>query len=97
MTEHTPGPWGKVRNKDSWTIESSEVDVARTIAFGEEYEDEERANARLIAAAPEMYEVLREADRLYSTYALTATGGLEVGRWITSVRDCIARATGEQP
>ena len=54
------------------------------------------ADGRLIAASPSMLALLQEADRLYSTYALTATGGLEVGAWINNVRAAIAAATGDK-
>lgn len=59
----TPGPW-HVEEWDypddtaGWTIDSSESHVA--VAFDlDQAEVESLANADLIAAAPEMYEVLR--------------------------------------
>lgn len=58
---------------------------------------------RLMLAAPEMLEALKEADRLYSTvfneamrpghYGLIANHE-DCGRWIGTVRDAISKATG---
>lgn len=39
----------------------------------------------------ELLALLKETDRLYSTYAIKANGGMEVGRWINSVRAAIAK------
>ncbi|MEY5097317.1 MAG: hypothetical protein RJA36_36 [Pseudomonadota bacterium] len=51
------------------------------------------ADARLIAAAPDLLEALREADRLYSTYGLQANAAA-CGPWINAARAAIAKATG---
>lgn len=92
MHKHTPGPWVVDEYGD---IQANGEDVASIACF---YGDETNsANARLMAESPAMFALLQEADRLYSTYGLTATGGIEVGAWINNVRDCIARATGIQP
>lgn len=56
------------------------------------------ANARLIAAAPELLAALKEANRLYTISALLSQPvdgeGLPVGEWINSVRAIIAKAEG---
>jgi hypothetical protein len=68
---HTPGPW---RRSNGWSPTFSVVDheniygpapvgvVAKVVRASQDgvYSDEKEANARLIAAAPEMYELLTE-------------------------------------
>lgn len=63
-TQHTPGPWRVCNRGDdltSYTIEGKAwgriLDVADT-------SNEPEANARLIAAAPDLAEVLRDAEFL---------------------------------
>lgn len=82
-TKHTPGPWrvhGELINSDS-----------REIAVIENYSSKrDGANARLIAAAPELLEALIEATEVlrrfggipgdpfkYDKIILKATGGAE--------------------
>jgi hypothetical protein len=48
MSEHTPGPWGYQENSDAYTH----------IVRGQNTTGTSEANARLIAAAPELYEEL---------------------------------------
>lgn len=59
MSKHTPGPWvnrGPRSLYDDYQIWSrSYPDVARV---SNEHDEETQANARLIAAAPELYEAL---------------------------------------
>lgn len=64
QTKFTPGPWsineheGKAICDVGLSIESDELFVAATYITGTDNSEEEYANARLIAAAPEMYELL---------------------------------------
>ena len=65
MTEakHTPGPWDQVPEGDNWIWlfhEPSQTRVARVVLYSGK-EDENRDNARLIAAAPDMLETCRAA------------------------------------
>ena len=52
---HTPGPWELVQERDYLNIQETKTNliVAQFCSVSE-------ANARLIAAAPEMYDVLSE-------------------------------------
>ena len=67
MSKHTPGPWEAERSCDMtgaplrawWISAKGDIDIAET--SGEKWPEEEAANARLIAAAPELYEALKEA------------------------------------
>lgn len=60
---HTPGPWYVVRYEGNWFVESDSGSRHRVIA-SVPLSDEEKADAALIAAAPEMLDALEaiEAD-----------------------------------
>jgi len=63
MSEHTPGPWLAVVDGSGWSIETDDKFLAFTCGGpdGEEIsEDEEAANACLIAAAPELLRELKK-------------------------------------
>ena len=65
MTTHTPGPWriGRGAQADPFAIEAEARTVAHVKHAGR---DQTEANARLIAAAPEMldalYDLVLQAD-----------------------------------
>ena len=63
-TKHTQGPWVIDWNVARLDIFSSEAKVLvaslRRSALSENIDEAARANARLIAAAPELYDALRE-------------------------------------
>jgi len=80
--KHTPGPW-------RWNARNEFLVSER---YGMVHSDDHRASrasARLIAAAPEMLEALREAESVLacSTFDVEA---------LTTVRAAIAKATGEE-
>ena len=65
MAEFTKGPWGFKNSADDEFIEisvegrKSQVEIASVeIGFDPPFEDEQHANAHLIAAAPDLYETL---------------------------------------
>jgi len=66
MTKHTPGPW-KVSGKPSIcgykVAEKSGRSVASFPATSKRSDDEREANARLIAEAPAMLDVIKELLR----------------------------------
>ena len=68
MSAHTPGPWKYAhcpheRRYEVWPGDGYILASVPTIARREK---ESEANARLIAAAPEMLEALRYCDSLFS-------------------------------
>lgn len=65
MSGHTPGPWftHEVKHGDHW-VGNDEADIATVEGFGPDLAAESAANARLIAAAPELLEALESL--LYS-------------------------------
>ena len=54
--------------------------------------EERTANAKLIAAAPELLALLQEAEKLYSTHNLMAHS-IACGHWINETRAAITKAT----
>lgn len=60
--EWTPGPWS-VADNGFWVVRGmlSDEKLIAKVAFGDVGYARERANARLIAAAPELFEALAEA------------------------------------
>jgi hypothetical protein len=87
MNTHTPGPWdnyGPIVHIGGQHI--AHVVLNETNADGNRGSDEERANARLIAAAPELLEACEAvANDPYTTCACAE-----------KVRAAIAKAKGEE-
>lgn len=99
MSKHTPGPWAIRRhwsNEDAFEIYPDRGDPgygewASIVEIGDYcYEDEAEANARLIAAAPDMLDMLKVCHS-----ALEYVGPWEtpVGL-IERVRDLIQKVEG---
>lgn len=63
--KHTPGPWRLEKGKFDWQLYGNDgYNISSFNIYDAEIEDEpelEKANAQLIAAAPEMLEALKEA------------------------------------
>ena len=66
---HTPGPWTPVRQdhvKESWAVEATDSPTGYVGHLGVGFSF---ADARLIAAAPELYEALKVAEQaIHSEY-----------------------------
>jgi hypothetical protein len=64
MSEHTPGPWLADVDGSGWSINTEDKGVAFTCGEANDEDiskDEEAANARLIAAAPDLLAALKLA------------------------------------
>src|SRR4051812_36082664 len=94
-TAHTPGPWLAEAN-DSSVFDSEGREVADCLTFPFSGEVAE-ANARLIAAAPELYEVLREAERQIEYLPNRFEPPANVNQVLTRIRAALAKAEGRQP
>lgn len=89
-TNHTPGPWTHCPGQDTIWAKDGELLVARTEYTRREMAvNEDNANARLIAAAPELLEALTELAALADF-----TRPTERAAWIKA-RAAIAKATGQ--
>lgn len=104
-TNHTPGPWRTLANAyvGNWQILSNKTKVAtvskRTIERGAvgDYPDmdlEAAANARLIAAAPELLEACQEAAACMQEW-IDADLMVIKAEPLTTLRAAIAKATGD--
>lgn len=92
MSEHTPGPWTSYTGTHSIWAEGKRAICIMTGA--RKTADMERdANARLIAAAPELLDALRAAVDLYGKPGGPWNVPGSAGCWITQARAAIAAAT----
>jgi hypothetical protein len=89
-TKHTPGPW-EVRNEGS----SRWIDIVQAntgepwpLPFAACKHFDQEANARLIAAAPDLLEALVDLVAFYPLDSADAN--------VTSARAAIAKATGQK-
>jgi len=100
MTQHTPGPWELVAGDDYYiTAESYPAefphkfksdDLGSAVAYvGNRPDDFGEANARLIAAAPDMLAALDLIER-----ELTADGWTDKFGPLAQIRAAIAKARG---
>lgn len=71
-TKHTPGPWHVAANASAIVRDSADRDIAKTL------DDNREANARLIAAAPDMLEALHSAVAELTFYADGRHGGTAI-------------------
>ena len=99
--KHTPGPWvnGHYDDiNDEIVIQTHEGEYVASIDCDGAYEGKIAAtidaNARLIAAAPDMLEALQECRAELEAYEADATGE---GYKNPRLNAAIARATGEKP
>ena len=97
MSKHTPGPWVVVGSRTKY-VEArlvgslmQEVAACGPTLADEGYGQQQEANARLIAAAPDLLEALIEL----ADCGAEAWG--EDRPCVKWARAAIARATGEQP
>ena len=88
--KHTPGPWGVAPNRKQvlapHVIQRDNVLVRKLSGATPEQVE---ANARLIAAAPELFEALEEVAALFCPDSLPH----EVVRAVSLARTTIAKAT----
>ena len=98
--QFTPGPWAvKSTDEDINTktiVDGTEFWIARVLNFNHASDDirESRANATLIAAAPTMYEALKEWCDYYAAYNPIRDKRIEP--FIQLTRKALAQAEGRQ-
>jgi hypothetical protein len=101
-TQHTPGPWAVKHHEDTDTysiyVAGRQWNSWTVAALG--YSKEDEANARLIAAAPDLLEALQTMLIAFAppNYEEMDESELETcfPEW-TKARAAAAKATGEQP
>ena len=103
---HTPGPWLVWDSKGTARIDHTtgvyrqpDSSDEQIIALCDEdlslSSDEQLANARLIAAAPELLEALEELDRLLDYTKSGAFSHYDRAKCVVVARAAIAKACGE--
>lgn len=98
MSKHTPGPWFISNRNPLRVIESGPrmASIAKCgIKLGVDADEEAAANARLIAAAPDMLEVLREAELVLAEKLRRLGADPQVSPTYNRIRDVIVKAKGE--
>lgn len=88
-TKHTPGPWKATPCRVYAPETEDRLELRVTISGGNR--DDNRANARLIAAAPDLLEALRG---LLPDAVGNHIGGPDTQARIDAARAAIAKATG---
>jgi hypothetical protein len=103
-TKHTPGPWKARKGFDSETIEvfapNSKIKKPfqpTDLAVVQADSREGKANARLIAAAPELLEALEEAETYLVERGVDIRGVTGRTVILPKMRAAIAKATGKEP
>jgi hypothetical protein len=100
MNKHTPGPWNCNRasaaGREIIVSEVSPVDVA-VLSHRDKSQSEINANARLIAAAPDLLEALEWCAETLAVFVADGSAAPEsvIGKNLTTARAAIAKATGE--
>lgn len=88
MSKHTPGPWNV----------QAQTGYSHRVLPKAESPEEHLANARLIAAAPQMLECLKYCQKWFEKWAPTADmvdGKLGELPMLTAVKAAIAEAEGK--
>jgi len=90
--KHTPAPWEAHTGEDYTVVMLPDecTDNASIAVYG----SNDEANARLIAAAPELLEALKKAEEAIREIAEENDGDYELA---DELRAVIAKATGEAP
>jgi hypothetical protein len=99
MIKHTPGPWLAVGSWVETADDKADICNCSAESMGQERvarpPEEEEANARLIAAAPELLDAL---TKLCADCNGDNLGTVKAPRWavLCAAETAIARATGEK-
>lgn len=92
MTQHTPAPWAH-RNGRIYAADRENLTIANVARAADG--DYSPANARLIAAAPELLEALNLAELFMSGFEGDSMQ-VELEGQLRKIRAAIAKATGSQ-
>jgi hypothetical protein len=95
-TQHTPGPWkfGSKTDGDLYKRNIAGVDGYHVAAVSSRDDHEVDANARLIAAAPDLLEALQDLFDADMEHVLMGDGKDDQIEAIAKARAAIAKATG---
>ena len=99
---HTPGPWliewNAAQGGEGHYITDSkdmgELSRIAAVLFHDDADNETRANARLIAAAPDLLEIARAIVAICDTGKYADMACMEGSPLVDAARDAIAKAEG---
>jgi hypothetical protein len=94
MSKHTPGPWTATSRRVTAPETEDRLGLDVHIYGGNGQDN--AANARLIAAAPDLLEALKMGYADTMDYIQLNKLGAENNHWLVLARAAIAKATGEQ-
>ncbi len=98
MTKHTPGPWrAEIDNRMDMRVESHRTVAHLPIPYparDHSRDDEMKANARLIAAAPDMLDALKDALMVLQSAAAADPTWTQAAMARDDVSAAIAKAEG---
>ena len=106
MNAHTPGPWNYSTSQEGWsfdiyqaedaayTKESSDVATLFVRSVQCDPKETQEANARLIAAAPDLLEASALAFHLLNSVAFVSVTG-DTEELLQMLQAAIAKATGQ--
>ena len=97
MSGHSKGPWEAWKEGDDWKVGSEDLTVAYVQPepyVPEEARGDEEANAKLIAAAPDRYEALREVAFQFGPLEEAKLLGTADVEALYIVRAALAKAEG---
>lgn len=96
-TKFTTGPWGILTSESgAKAVFSGETGNWIATTCGKAWKTEDEANARLIAAAPEMYEALAAIEAVLRGNKLANVGNSTIHYALCLAKNATAKATGEQ-
>ena len=97
--KHTPGPWTLTEHSGKYTprhiIRSKNAAIIEFASFGSVGIEQREANARLIAAAPELLEALEQAHTLIGELLIDNVLGEDVIPVHDAMMAAIRKAKGE--
>lgn len=95
-TKHTPGPWNAVELEDGNIVTGNTRHCGNVCEL--DLGAESAANARLIAAAPELLEALEKCEQALSAYQVECgpvmTSGIDAEEVTKAARAAIKKARG---
>ena len=97
MTKHTKGPWTATKHDQHWVRVNVTIKAGGNtwVAFMPDEDKEERmANARLMAAAPELLEACRMAMMLRQLGGIIPESRVVVDAVVEAAEAAIAKAKG---
>lgn len=92
--KHTPGPWTPFIENNVVAVMKGRKEVIKWTGFGaSDFPDDVEANARLVAAAPDMLAALKSVDHWFSVWTVGAGEGFD---YLPEIQAAIAKATGKE-